>query len=302
MPMRFGGIPNPWNQQFNNLFKNGSFESWSAGAAAVPDGWTLAGAGITAVREATIIRFGEYSAKVTRNGTDGQILQDAIAIIDADTETYWRGRTVTMGCWVCATVAGRARLLFNDGVVNTYSSYHTGSSSWEFLVITATLDAVATRLRLHLRVDTGDTDAYFDGAIFIEGTICPTFVPKPVEHVAGWQDWTPTITDEADLSGYNMARFCLYGKTCFFTFDATTKNITTAGALRVTLPFTVANLGSYQMITGTVYDGTAHVGFTNMEIVPNTNYFRLFKTAARGNWAGTENNVNIRVGGFYEIA
>lgn len=290
-----------WNQQFNNLLKNGSFESWSAGAAAAPDGWTLTGAGAAVAREATIIKFDEYSAKVTRSGTDCYIQHSAIATIDADTNTYWRDRIVTLGCWVYATVADRARIQIGDNIGGDLSALHPGDSAWHFLTVTYTINAAATAVIVYLRVETGNTDAYFDGAILVEGTIAPTYAPKAVEHVAGWQAWVPTLTGGADLSGYDQARFCVHGKTCYFYFTADAKNVTTANDIQITLPFTSANTG-YQMPTGQIYDGTAWVGQTKMLIAANTNYIQVFKTAAGGNWAGTENGVYIWISGFYEIA
>lgn len=186
-----------WNQQFNNLLKNGSFESWSAGAAVAPDGWTLAGAGAAIARGTTIIRFGEYSAKINRNGNDCNLYQRCFDI-DADTNTYWRGRTVTLGCWVYAMVADRARIRVGDGVASVNSSFHSGGSSWEFLTATITLNAAATRLQAYFFVVTGDTFVYFDGAILVEGTICPTFCQHPNdEHLKAidYQDATPTNYD-----------------------------------------------------------------------------------------------------------
>lgn len=289
-----------WDQQFNNMLKNGSFESWSAGAAAAPDAWTLLGAGASVAREATIIRFGEYSAKVTRGGADCYIYQLLFGI-DADTNTYWRGRTVTMGCWVYATVASRARISIHDGVASVFSSYHTGGSSWEFLTVSITLNAAATALYGYCQVYNGDTDGYFDGAILVEGPICPAFAPKPAEEVAGWMDWVPTLTGDADLSGYTNARFYRVGNTCFFNFYASAKNVTTGGVIEITLPFTSANVGRFAP-SGQVYDGAAWIGLPLIHIVGNTNILYVYKTAAAAAWAGTENNVTLEITGFYEIA
>ncbi|GAI10928.1 unnamed protein product [marine sediment metagenome] len=166
-----------WAQQFNNLLKNGSFESWSAGAAAPPDGWSFGGGGAVIAREATIIRFGEYSAKFTRNGNDCYFWQKPI-MIDADTNTYWWGRKVIFGMWVWASVVNRARLRYRDGVDAQYSDYHPGDSAWHFLTLPFTVNPTATYIEIRGYIDTGDTDVYFDGAILVEGTICPTFAPK----------------------------------------------------------------------------------------------------------------------------
>lgn len=169
----------PWDQQFNNLLKGGSFESWSAGAAgAAPDGWT-AGIPANCNREATIIRIGEYSVKLTKTNGNWYLYQTPVTPIDADTNTYWRGRTVTLGCWVYCDTASTARLRIYDAIGATASSDHTGGSSWEWLTVTRTIDAAATYIQAILDIVTNNTDAYFDGAVLVEGTICPPFAPHP---------------------------------------------------------------------------------------------------------------------------
>ncbi len=164
------------SQSFQNLLQNGNFEFWYAGTAVAPTGWTLAGAGATIAREATIIKTKSYSAKLTRSGADTNIYQTF-------TNTYYKGRPVTVGAWVYATVASRARISIYDGVDTTYSSYHSGGSSWEFLTVTRTLSASATEVRAGVLIDTGDTSAYFDGAILVEGSVVPAFTEHPFDKV-----------------------------------------------------------------------------------------------------------------------
>ena len=48
----------------------GNMEDWAAGDAVAPTGWTLTGASAAVAKEATIIKQGTFSAKVTRSGTD----------------------------------------------------------------------------------------------------------------------------------------------------------------------------------------------------------------------------------------
>lgn len=145
----------------NDLLTNGNFENWSAGTTVAPDNWTAAGGGMSVARESTIVKTGTYSAKVTRAGTDCDINQ----IITSD---IYAGRTMTFGAWVYATVADRGRLILNDGVDSTISSNHTGDSTWQFLTVTKTFSAAATRLYCGCGIGGGDTSAYFDGAICVE--------------------------------------------------------------------------------------------------------------------------------------
>ena len=160
-------------QSFTNLLDNGDFESWSAGAAAVPDTWDQTGAGGTIAREGTIVKLKTYSVKLTRNGTDTYHRQTISDYAD------YAGRVITYGVWVYATVANRARIQIMDGVGQTNSSYHTGNSTWQWMTLTHTVDASPNFIRILNAVKTGDTDVYFDGAILVEGSVCPAFSPKP---------------------------------------------------------------------------------------------------------------------------
>jgi hypothetical protein len=148
-----------------NQLLNGDVETWSGGASAAPDSWTLQGAGATIARESTIIRSGTYSAKLTRAGTDCNLYQAFSATLGI---SYWKSRTITFGCWVSATVANRARIFISDSVGSSYSSFHTGSGAWEWLTITRAISSSATdQINAGFSIGTGNTSAYFDGAILV---------------------------------------------------------------------------------------------------------------------------------------
>jgi len=167
-----------WNQQFNNWVRNGSFEKFSLGAALAPDEWTLSAAGGESVaRQAATIRFSEYSVALTRVGNDCYLYQHVITPIDADTNTYWRGRKVVAGCWVYANV-NTVRFQIYDGINAGYSDNHPGDSAWHFLTAVRTIDANATVISIYLQILTTNDTAYFDGCILTEGTICPPFIPS----------------------------------------------------------------------------------------------------------------------------
>lgn len=170
-------IPN-----FNWTF-NGDQEIWGAGTSAAPTGWTLTGAGATVAKNTTAGQFkiGTASVAITRVGADATLHQDIDLISGFGPAARWQGKTVTLGKWVRATVASRARIQLNDGVGTTSSSYHTGSSTLEFLTATRTLDGAATRVRIQSSVDTGDTTAQFDGAILVLGSTVSDFIPS------GWR-------------------------------------------------------------------------------------------------------------------
>ena len=161
---------------YNWVF-NWNFEIWGAGTTSVPTGYTLVGAGATIAKNTTAgqFKYGTASLALTRVGTDCYIYQDVDLIADQGPAAAWGSRPVILGCWVRATVASRARLFADDGVTSTYSSYHTGGGSLEFLTVSVTLGASPTRVRVVCIVDSGNTTAQFDGMTLISA-------PATVKH------------------------------------------------------------------------------------------------------------------------
>lgn len=281
-----------WNQQFSNLIKNSSFESWSGGVAAAPDGWSISG--ITIARDADE-KIGDYAAKMTFIAGAGYLIHTLAEF------AYYQGRTVTFGVWIKTSTASLARILIADGVGTTYSSFHTGGGSYEFLTVTRTIAGAAIKVETDVEIAVAG-NCLCDAAILVEGTIAPTFAPAPVEHVVGWQNWVPTLTGGADLSGYTVARFCRIGNLCFFRFCAENKNVTTAGNIQITLPYTHAATVGFAIVSMNVHNGTAWQGQVKNQIAANTNYLEVWETLAGDSWGGAETGVYIRASGFYEVA
>lgn len=175
-PPKIGELAEVDKQSFTNLLENGDFESWSAGTAVDPDGWALSGAGATIARS-TDEFIGTYSAGVTRSGAPTYFTQDI-----ADYPRY-QNRTVTMGCWVKTTQASAVRIRIADDADAVYSEYHTGGGTWEWLTVSYDVTATAAYLRAYGTIFTTDCTAYFDGAILVEGSVCPAFSPKPLPDV-----------------------------------------------------------------------------------------------------------------------
>ncbi|MCB7127993.1 MAG: hypothetical protein J3T61_00440 [Candidatus Brocadiales bacterium] len=173
-----GGIASVINTSTNfvNLLRNGGQEYWSAGTSVAPDGWTLAGAGATVAREGTTFRTGVFSAKVIRSGADATLTASAIDNTTEYHNVHFRSRAITLGAWVWSSVASSSRLRIDDGIGTTDSSLHTGGSSWEFLTVTRTLSATATKVDAQFMVIL-DTTAYVDGVVMVQGTGQPAFSP-----------------------------------------------------------------------------------------------------------------------------
>jgi hypothetical protein len=164
------------HQSFQNILKNGNFESWSAGITYAPDGW-IAGSGTTMLADSTNKKMGTYGASITSpNGAQGYIYQ---SITDL---TYYKGRSVTIGGWIKTSTSARVCIYIQDGVSYALSPYHSGSGNWEFLTIPFAVSASATELTTFCMVYVAGSPltAYFDGIIFVEGSIVPAFSARPL--------------------------------------------------------------------------------------------------------------------------
>jgi hypothetical protein len=182
-----------------SYIKNASFENHENGTTTAPDAWVLTGASATYAREGTIIKHGLYSGKLTRSGTDCNLMQD---IYIPGGSTFVRSRQYTFGAWVYATVASRVRLRADDGVTVTNSSYHTGGSTWEWLSVAVTPGAAITTFKVGLQVDTGNTSGYIDGAGLTEGaSLAAGFYPEIHPFNDFPQRWSAFHDEALVLSG-----------------------------------------------------------------------------------------------------
>lgn len=214
-----------------NFLLNGSMEKWGNGTTAAPDGWVLAGAGMTIIRDAGIVRHGTYAAGLTRVGTDGYLGQAVTAA--AGGGTYFQGRTYTVSAWVRATVASRARIALTDGTATSFSAYHTGGGAWELLTVTRTLSAAASALEARLYVDSGDTQIWVDAAILTEGWLAPVYTPHPLEAVPT-SSTGARITNSLNISLTTAVLTPLTFDT--ERFDTSDFHSTTSNTNRLTIP------------------------------------------------------------------
>jgi hypothetical protein len=202
-----------------NFVRNADLEVWLAGTSVAPTGWTLTGSGATVAQDASNKKVNSFAAAVTRVGNDCYLGQNVAALFGP--AAWWQGKTVTVGAWVRATVASRARLAINDGVGTTNGSYHTGGSAFEYLTVTRTLNGAATQVEVRLVVDTGNTTAQFDGVALVLGAGMPEFVPSLIDVARGdvpttiptqWQFSLPVGTAGGVSWAFN-GNFELWGST-----------------------------------------------------------------------------------------
>ena len=286
------GVKNNGTVNPTNLLSNGNFENWSAGTAVAPDGWTLGGAGASVAREATIIKQGTYSAKLTRAGTDCSLKQ---SIHTTKGIAYWKGRKITISKWVYATVANRARIIISDAVGSTASSYHTGDSTWQLLTTTRTIDSSATEVTSYCYLDSGDTSAYFDGAMCVEGESPFAFSDKP----AGEGVWANYFT-QSTITGWAASPtgsiwLKKIGKTVFVFYNITGTSDQTYA--RFTVPYTPTTLDWYAP-TGYIVDNSTPVATPGLISVDySTNIVNIYKTSAGGTW--TNSGTKTCIGQFW---
>ena len=147
-----------------NPYQNGNFDQWAAGTSAAPDGWTAFGSSVTIAREATQVRIGDFSVKVTTASAESGISQGATRI------GRFRGQRLSLRGWVWNNTAGEAAIRLTDGVT-TKTEDNSGSSNWEYLETDPfTMSDAATELTASFRVDTG-TKVGYCSALWLPATV-----------------------------------------------------------------------------------------------------------------------------------
>lgn len=106
-----------------------------------------------------------------------------------------------------------------------------------------------------------------------------------------WFNWTPGLTN---LSGYDLARFSIIGKTAIVHFKTINRTVPSAGTVNVTLPFTAANnvFGRWNGYVLGSNGGMIDIGTNNMLI---------YKTDWYGTFAGTETDLNAHINMALEL-
>ena len=160
---------------------NGSRGIWQRGNGPftsngfTADGWVIelgAGSTLSVERDAANV-VGVYSAycaklvhvKGSGNSRWYQTYQDWVQA---------RTKVLTYSDNVKTATASAARIAIWDGVTRTFSSYHTGSGSYERLTVSATPNAASTTLDLELWLDASAT-VYADNAQWLYGITPGTY-------------------------------------------------------------------------------------------------------------------------------
>lgn len=164
-----------------NWVVNDDFRVWCAGTSAAPTRWNLSGVGATIARSTSNTPpVAGVSAAITRVGND--VLLNQVILASTSNAAFTKSKYFSVGCYVYATVANRARLRFNDGVTVVNSSYHTGDGTWQWLTITRQVSASASAYTVGVEVNTGDTTVQVTGysAILLASAVAlPHYIPCP---------------------------------------------------------------------------------------------------------------------------
>lgn len=177
-----------------NVVLNETFIIWAAGDAAAPTGWTLAGTGAACARAGTGLgdtkrKVGDFCAKLTFGSTTLTLGQDILPTAAFSRLDHLQGKNVVLGAWVWANAATQTRLYVTDGVVTTFSAYHAGAGTWEFLTLSHPVSGSGTHLECGIRVESGAANpAYFSGPTLMLAAVVPTdWRPTPcIESNVGW--------------------------------------------------------------------------------------------------------------------
>jgi hypothetical protein len=162
----------------DNLLTNSGFETWTGltdlcvngnmETGSPPSTWYKPPAmDSTWEREATIIKEGTYSGKLTRATEDAYVVQTIT--VSADTKTY------IYGAWVYQAAGAGNRAAIYAGFTgggNTGVKYHSGAAGWEYLSVSLA-NTNNTDLNVYLFLYNTAGSAYFDSVKVYE-QLAPT--------------------------------------------------------------------------------------------------------------------------------
>jgi len=161
--------------EIDNLLKNGSFEQWPE-KAPLPTQWSAveqeAAAKIARKTGGDAVpRDGKIAVAITADRGVVSIANDEIVITDSENANL-RGKTMTAGVWAKADTGTAAFINIRDGVDESPVTDHPGDGTWQFITVSYTLSAKATRasVRLGNRKQDGKSTVLFDGAVLTVAT------------------------------------------------------------------------------------------------------------------------------------
>lgn len=167
-----------------NVALNGDLDNWTAGGSAAPDDWTLTTVTIarTGSGMGDTFQFGTgasgFAAKLTRAGSDGTLKQNVIPSAVFTNFANVKGQKFGVSMKAKTSLANSCRIVVDDGVSTTASSFHTGGGTEEHLSAVHTISNTATKLDVYVDITGSDGDSYVGGFNFVFAALAPA-------------DWSP---------------------------------------------------------------------------------------------------------------
>ena len=197
----------------SNVVLNETFLIWAAGDAVAPTGWTLAGTGAAAARAGTGLgdtnrKVGDFCAKLTFGSATLTLSQDVLPTAAFSRVDHLKGTTVGLGAWVKSAVGSQARLYVTDGVTTTYSAYHSGGATFEWLSLEHDISGSATALTIGISVESSaGNPVYFSGPTLLLASLAPTgWRPTPMAYGTVFFPSAGAQTASTDKARYLLAR------------------------------------------------------------------------------------------------
>jgi hypothetical protein len=166
--------------QARNVALNGNMEDWTLGGALAPDNFVLSGAAATIARtgpamgDTFTFGAGTYAAKITRAGTNAKLLQSIISAGEMPAAADIKGKKIGVLVKGKTAIANHLRIIVDDGVLTSASSFHTGGGAAEDLTVVHTLSGAATKLEVYASVEGSNGDAYVGGWTFVFSNLAPS--------------------------------------------------------------------------------------------------------------------------------
>lgn len=172
-----------------NLACNDDYLLWPNGENGAPSYITLFGGAWPSITRTgsgladTNTKVGPFSMSLVFGANPCGYYRTIISTTAATNLAHLKGsQKFAAGIWVKCATANAVRVFIDDGAAVTYSSYHTGDNTWQFLTIAPTAwSGGATQLLFGLRMEAAST-AWVSGDTIVASDIAiARHIPCPTE-------------------------------------------------------------------------------------------------------------------------
>lgn len=257
-------------------------------------------------KDSTLDLYREHDGSNTKDGSfyalkmvpsaAGDFLTFPSVVGIFDNEEFYRqfaGRTVTLGCWIKTSTASHVRLSLRDndgGAAHTYSSYHTGGGTFEWLEVTraiasATVDFLAYIWANVAPAVNGDTIVYISQPMLVFGSHIGegNYQPKQQEVIILEKYITSNLLD-------NTIDWSSTGAWIDLNIEADSDAKLPKGAKELKIFSTFKDSGSAANVIWLAFRKDTDINYDWMKYingVPNDNY------TGNSDWVGCDENGDI---------